>query len=89
MLSNSGAQLSRINLRSPSEESDDEDGYAIVTGDGSGDGSVGVRENGEQNNPGTLSAKAGIILVRVHFLSFQLFAMNLQTDFDIIELGHS
>jgi hypothetical protein len=73
VLSNSGAQLSRINLRSPSEESDDEDGYAIVTGDGS----AGIRENGERNNPGTLSAKAGIILVRVHLLSFHRCAMDL------------
>jgi len=72
-LSNSGAQLSRINLRSPSEGSDDEDGYEIVNGGGS----AGVRENGERNNPGTLSAKAGIILVRVHFLSSHPCVMSL------------
>ena len=65
MLSNSGAHLSRINLRSLSEGSDDEDGYEIVNAGGS----EGVRENGERNNPGTLSAKAGIILVRVRLLS--------------------
>ncbi|KIM38864.1 hypothetical protein M413DRAFT_447558 [Hebeloma cylindrosporum] len=56
VLSNSGAQLSRINLRS--DGSDDEDGYEIVNGN---DG-AGVRESGERSNPGTLSAKAGIIL---------------------------
>jgi len=62
VLSNSGAQLSRINIRSLSEGSEDGDGYDIVNGDVS----AGVRENGERNNPGTLSAKTGIILVRVH-----------------------
>ena len=62
VLSNSGAHLSRINLRSPSEGSEDEDGYEIVNGDVS----AGVSENEERNNPGTLSAKAGIILVRDH-----------------------
>jgi len=65
-LSNSGAQLSHIHLRSLSEGSDDGDGYEAVNGGGS----VGVREHGERNNPGTLSGKAGIILVRVHLLSF-------------------
>jgi hypothetical protein len=63
VLGNSRAQLSHINLRSPSEGSDDEDVYEIVNGGGS----AGVRENGERNNSGTLSAKAGIILVCVHF----------------------
>ena len=62
VLSNSGAQMSRINIRSPSEGSDDEDGYEIVNGNDD----AGVREGGARNNPGTLSAKAGIILVRVH-----------------------
>jgi hypothetical protein len=54
--------MSRINIRSPSEGSDDEDGYEIVNGNDD----AGVREGGARNNPGTLSAKAGIILVRVH-----------------------
>jgi hypothetical protein len=86
VLSNSGAHLSRINLRSPSEESDDEDGYEIVNGGGS----VGVRDNEERNNPGTLSGKAGIILVRIHLLSPHPCAMNLRTDVDVIfEIGHS
>ena len=65
-MSNSGAQLSHLHFRPLSESSDDEGGYEIVNGGGS----VGVRENGERNTPGTLSAKAGIILVRVHLLSF-------------------
>ena len=63
VLSTSGAPLSHLHRRSLSEGSDDEDEYEIVNGDGS----AGVRENRERNNPRTLSARAGIILVRVYF----------------------
>ena len=73
MLSNSGAQSSHINLRAPSEGSDDEDEYEVVNRGGS----AGVRGNGERNNPGTLSGKAGIILVRVHLLSFHRYPVDL------------
>ena len=73
MLSNSGAQLSHIHHRSLSEGSDDEGGYEIFNG---GD-RAGMRENGERNNPGTLSGKAGIILVRVYLFSFHQCVVDL------------
>ena len=69
VLSNSGSQLSRIDLRPLAGGSDDEDGYEIVDRNGS------TFEGGieKRNHPGTLSAKAGIILVRIHSLSFHLY----------------
>jgi len=59
-LSNSGAQLSRIDLRPLAEASDDEDENGIVNRNDS----MGRGDSREERNiPGTLSAKAGVILV--------------------------
>lgn len=56
VLSNSGAQLSRINLQGSNT---DEDDYEIVRGPGQYSGRSGVG----RNSGGTLSGKAGVILV--------------------------
>jgi hypothetical protein len=84
-LSNSGAQLSRIDIRPLAEGSDDEDEYEIV----GRNGSTGEGDRRERNNPGTLSAKAGIILVRVPLLLIYLCDINIETNlYSIHEIGN-